>query len=130
MTPHKQAKAKARTRQLKRRKAANSRMDAKAAGVKQWIIKNSAGGKTPCVHVESHEDADAVYRYGLDKVADMPCPICSDYGQENILYIDRVQPGFADAGVLVGHCVGCYARGVHVKHIGFWGIRREQIEHS
>jgi hypothetical protein len=90
------------------------------AEMQRWMLQASAGGTRPCLQVIRCNDGEQVVKFGLDAVDERPCPHCADIGIESVLYVERVQDGLAGAGALLGHCDGCYERGVKLREIGYW----------
>lgn len=127
---HQQKKANARRERLRQ---ARARVPAKRRTSRQIadsIMKSSGGFKHPAINVEIGLDgAERITRFGLIAQADIACPICARHGVAATLYLDSVEEGFKDAGVLIGHCRGCHTRdGVGVKSAAYWGFAPEDFD--
>jgi hypothetical protein len=126
-TKHKLRKALKRRERIRQEKAATVRCELDAAKVNRWIKAHSENGTKPCLHVLKYEgQGDVITRHGLTAVGESQCPHCAALGIESTVSFDRIMPGFDDAGALIGHCAGCFERGIQIKRAEFWGVDDDQ----
>ena len=126
-TKHKLKKALKRRERIRQERAATIRCEIDATKVNRWIKAHSAGGTKPCLHVLNYGvHGDVFTRHGLTAVGKSQCPHCAALGIESTVFFDRVQPGFDDAGALIGHCAGCFERGDRIKLSTFWGVDNDK----
>jgi len=129
MTPHKQKKAVDRRKKLRQHRTTALKTNNEAKIVSRRLVRGSDGLKKPSIHVEIDAfGTQRIIRYGLDPLADIVCPHCEEFGEENTLYLDAIQEGFKNEKHLVGHCAGCHARnGTGVRNAVHWGIKAEHL---
>ena len=126
-TKHKLKKAAARRERIRQEKAATIRCELDANKVNRWIKAHSENGTKPCLHVLKYEGlGDVITRHVLTAVGEAQCGHCAALGIESTVFFDRVQPGFDDAGALIGHCAGCFERGDRIKRAEFWGVEDDR----